>query len=104
MGDIVWHSRLNSGRIKTQFGTWIQLCEIGTPDIVAICRNKSNNLVLIFIETKRDEKQKLRPEQKEFQQKYLGYSDIYYLIIYDLNILTEFINNLIPDRIERITL
>ncbi len=43
----LWNERLNCGRIKTERGNWIHLCEAGTPDrITLICG------VAVFIETK----------------------------------------------------
>lgn len=43
----LWNERLNCGKIKTEAGRWIQLCEKGTPDRIAIVRGRA-----IFIETK----------------------------------------------------
>ncbi len=31
-----WVLRLNSGKIQTKHGTWIQLCEPGTPDLFVV--------------------------------------------------------------------
>lgn len=105
MGDIIWFTRLNSGRIKTEYGTWLKLCDIGTPDIVVILRShRGNNLNLVFIETKRNAKQKLRPEQAEFRSRFLGMTDVWYLVIHDVNDLIENIENLIPDRLKDIAL
>ena len=42
-----WNERLNCGKVKTERGNWIHLCEAGTPDrITLICG------IAVFIETK----------------------------------------------------
>jgi hypothetical protein len=44
----LWNERLNCGKIQTQNGNWIHLCEAGTPDrLTLICG------VAVFIETKK---------------------------------------------------
>ncbi len=40
--------RLNSGKIKTDRGIWISLCEEGTPDVQALLPNGKT----LFVETK----------------------------------------------------
>ena len=58
-GRGIYNERLNSGRVETQSGYWITLCERGTPDRLAIVRGQA-----IFIETKTLGK-KPTPEQLE---------------------------------------
>jgi len=53
----LWVERLNCGRIKTENGNWIHLCEAGTPDRITIVCGQT-----IFIETKTYGK-KPTPEQ-----------------------------------------
>ena len=43
----VWNERLQCGKIQTMSGSWIHLCEKGTPDRIAIVRGHA-----IFIEVK----------------------------------------------------
>lgn len=103
-GDIIWHTRLNSGNVETIRRTWLKLCDKGTPDIIAICRNCKNELIVVFIETKRKNKKKLDPEQELFRKKLLGHTDIFYLVINDVQDLINNINNIIYDRIQGIIL
>ena len=43
----LWNERLNSGKIQTQNGNWIHLCEKGTPDRLCLICGQA-----VFIETK----------------------------------------------------
>ena len=47
--NVLWFDRLNSGKVETRYGSWIQLCRKGTPDFYVITRNGK----IIFIECKR---------------------------------------------------
>ena len=64
-GSVIWHSRLNSGKVQVGF-SWVQLCEIGTPDIISLIDCKNGKLAVLFIECKRTGMKKLRFEQQEF--------------------------------------
>jgi len=68
-GSVIWHSRLNSGKINSKSGAWIQLCAAGTPDIIAIVRHNDGGLAVLFIECKRTGVTKLDYEQDKFFEK-----------------------------------
>jgi len=64
-GDIVWYSRLNSGKINVG-RAWVQLCKAGTPDIIAIVKCDNGKIATLFIECKRAGVKKLSYEQRVF--------------------------------------
>lgn len=61
-GTVVWFSRLNSGKVQTQYGSWMQLCESGTPDFVVLTKHN----VVVFLETKSPKESSIKFEQNEF--------------------------------------
>lgn len=70
-GDVLWHSRLNSGQVNS--GThWIKLCESGTPDVEAIIDCKNGRIAVLFIECKRSGVKRLRFEQQQFFNRMEG--------------------------------
>ena len=69
MGQIIWWSRLNSGHVKTYFGTYIKLCDKNTPDFIVLYYDKSHGLNALFIEAKSDTG-RLSKGQKEFSDRY----------------------------------
>ena len=79
---VLWHERMNSGKVKTEFGTWVQMAVKGTPDVVAVVRNKQGGISLLFFELKSDTGT-LRPEQKEFRDRFIGCKDVMYAVITD---------------------
>ena len=83
-GDVLWHSRLNSGKIQSKFGGWIQLCRPGTPDIIAIINCMDGTIVVLFIEVKRTGVKKLRFEQQEFFNLMDGNPKILCVVINDV--------------------
>ena len=85
IGDIIWYSRLNSGKVKTQYNSWVQLCRIGTPDIVAIINCLNGKIAVLFIECKRTDVKKLRFEQQEFFNNMEGQPMIACVLINDPN-------------------
>ena len=62
-GAVVWHLRINSGKVQTKYGSWIQMAPLGTPDIMAVLSNGK----IYFIETKSDTGKQSLP-QKQFQE------------------------------------
>ena len=80
-GDVLWHSRLNSGKINTGRG-YVQLCEAGTPDVMAIVRGV-NKIIVVFIECKATGVKKLRYEQKEFFKSMAHHEYIFCVLIND---------------------
>lgn len=95
--QIIWHTRLNSGSIKTYFGSHIKLCTKGTWDWVVVIRNRQDGLSLLFIEGKSDTG-KLSTHQKLFQKKY-NKKDVYFLIVVDIKELDKFIDKHAKDYV-----
>lgn len=89
---IIWWERLQSFKIQ-HYGNWIMGCRKGTPDFVAIVRNKQKQITVIFIEAK-GTGGKLRPEQKRFQNRISEFDDVYYLVIYDASVLNSYIHDI----------
>lgn len=100
-GDILWFSRLNSGKVRTEYGSWIKLCNKGTPDYIAIVVNKNRNISLLWIECKSSEG-KLRPDQIEFKDKHTKHRDIHYFLISEPSTLCEKILAISYDRLNDI--
>lgn len=94
---IIWWSRLNSGKIQTTYGSWIKLCEPGTPDFIIILRNKKLTISVIFPEAKSDTG-KLRSEQVEFRNRLKGVSDMYFLEVRDVQELDDLIRDVAFDK------
>lgn len=82
-GEIIWWLRINSGKIRTEWGSYVQLAPQGTPDYVAIVRNKSLGISVVFIECKSDTGV-LRKDQKLFKDSMIGQKDVYYLVVREL--------------------
>lgn len=97
MGDCLWFLRINSGKIE-QFGRYIQLAPKGSPDYLALIRNKSKNITVLFLECK-SSKGKQSDAQIDFQIKYHNSEDIIYKIITDITQLTDIIHNIAFDRL-----
>lgn len=100
VGNIIWKSRLNCGRIKTYFGSYVQLNKSGTWDWVVVFRNRNDGLSLLFIEGKSDTG-KLRIDQKSFQVRY-SKKDVYFLIIIDPKDLDKFIDKYSKDFVDEL--
>lgn len=64
-GDIIWYSRLNSGKINVG-RSWVQLCKPGTPDIISVIDCGNGKIAVLFIECKRTGIKRLRFEQQQF--------------------------------------
>lgn len=86
----IWFSRLNSGKVKTTFGTWLQLCPSGTPDYICLIRDKQARISVLFIEAKSSEG-KQSSDQISFQKRFNGVRDVYYMVIRDVSELHRFI-------------
>ena len=98
-GDCVWFERMNSGKVKTEWGTWLQLCRPGTPDFMCIVVNKQKNISVIFIECK-SSIGKMSSEQIKFRYKHIKHVDIHYLLISDASKLSKQILNIAFNRVE----
>lgn len=90
--SVIWFERINSGKVQTAWGTWIQLAKKGTPDFIAIVSGGDIAHVL-FIEAKR-KGQSQRPEQKWFQEKVDGIPNVHYLLVDNVLTLTNKINDI----------
>jgi len=51
---VEWFERLNSGKVKTLYGSWLQLCRPNTPDWIVLYHDRNKNLAVLFIEGKSD--------------------------------------------------
>jgi len=70
-GVIKWFERLNTGKVKTLYGSYLQLCREGTPDWIVILKNKQDKIAVLFIEAKSDIGLKQHREgQDDFMDKY----------------------------------
>jgi hypothetical protein len=100
-GDIIWYSRLQSGKVKSEYGGWMQLCEKGTPDFICVFRNKSNELTVLFIECKRpDVPPKLNESQQIFFELYdRKHKNFILTIVTDVKQVSEKILTLGYDRL-----
>ena len=77
-GAVLWHERLNSGKVRTEYGSWLQLCRKGTADFIAILPVKYGVMVY-FIETKADGGRQTI-EQKIFQNTVENWGAIYEVV------------------------
>lgn len=68
---IEWFERLNSGKVNTVHGGWIQLCRKNTPDWIVAYYNREGCLAILFIEGKSDSGMKVIKEgQNEFMESF----------------------------------
>ena len=95
-GYIEWWSRLNSGSVKTYYGSHIKMCDKGTPDFLALVNGKEG-LIALFIEAK-SESGTLRPEQMAFMTKYQSHPYINMLVVNDIEKLNQFIDLYAVDK------
>lgn len=95
-GEVEWYGRLNSLKVKTIYGGIVQGLPKGTPDYIAIIRNKQDNLTILFIEAKSDVG-KLRQEQKDFKHKYETKSGFMVSVIREISELDAIINSIGKD-------
>lgn len=103
IGDILWFERLNSGKVETRYGSWIQLCRESTPDFVVLLRNKEGNLSFIFLEIKRpDKKGKLSKGQIKFEEKYCKVNDVHYIKAESVEEITDLIYEIGFDKLDSI--
>jgi len=91
---VVWFERLNSGKIKTEYGSWIQLCKKGTPDYIALIHDGSIAHTL-FIEAKRLGC-KQSPEQEWFEEKIItsDIKNVRYIVARDVLSVINAINDI----------
>lgn len=102
-GEVEWWMRINSGSIKSVYGGYLKLAPEGTPDFIAVIRNKEGGLSVVFVEAKGQTGQ-LRPSQVVFSEKYNKKKDIYVIKVSDVKELHKFINEIALDTTENIKL
>ncbi len=86
-GEVVWWTRLNSGKIKTEWGAWVNLCDPGTPDFIVLTRNN----IVLFLETKRTGKEKLDVNQKAFFERMAKYPFVKCFVVNEKNQVSKLI-------------
>jgi hypothetical protein len=90
--SVIYFERINSGKVQTAWGTWIQLAKKGHPDFIALIHGDGIAHVL-FIEAKR-KGEKQRDDQKWFQDKVDGISNVHYLLVDEILTLVNKINDI----------
>ena len=100
-GTVLWFLRINTGKIQTPFGSWVQLAPKGTSDFVAVIRNRVCGLSILFIEAK-GTGGTLRPDQMIFRKRFIGEKDVHYLVINDPKELDKIVNMLSHDTVSDI--
>ncbi len=101
-GEVEWWERLNSGKVRIG-AHYIAMCRKGTPDFVAIVRNFSKQLSVVFIECKSDTGT-LRPEQLDFCNNYNIKPGFHILTISEPKELRSFINSISYDFLQDLPL
>ena len=87
-GVVISFTRVNSGKIETKWGTWIQLADTGTPDIFAFL-NINGHIHVYFIEGKRPVGGVWGYEQQEFKYKYRNVKGVTYELVEDVTQVTN---------------
>jgi len=101
-GSIIWWMRIQVGSFKVD-GRYIKtpLEMRGTPDFIAVVRNKQGNITVLFIEAKSDTGT-LREEQLHFAQKYSKEKDMRVITVRDINYLNTILNEIEYDRLQEL--
>lgn len=89
-GAVLWWERLNSGKVRTEYGGYVQLCRNGTPDFIVALKT-SMGLLILFIEAKSDTG-KLSIQQNDFKEKTKFWA--IYLLVRDVKQVKEKIEEL----------
>jgi hypothetical protein len=98
-GEVEFSTRLNSGTVKTYYGSYVKLCKSGTPDFLALVRGREDKILALFIEAKSDTG-RLRQDQEIFKQKY-GYKEgFWFLELRDINELIKWFDKYAKDFVE----
>lgn len=103
-GAVLWWERLNSGKVRTEYGSWIQMCRMGTADYIAILPVHLGVMVY-FMELKSDTGEQTI-QQKEFQKKVESWGGIYEVIkdVQQVRITVERVTNFYKKKISEINL
>lgn len=100
-GAVCWFTRLNSGTVKTNYGSWVKLCEPGTADYIAVlCTGQ-----IYFIETKSNTGTQTQ-QQIEFQSSVEKWGAIYEVVrdVGQIKTTIESITNFYENKINSIEL
>lgn len=89
-GEVVWFSRLQSGKVR-QGLYFIKLCDLNTPDYLALVRMVDNSITALFIECKSDTG-RLTVGQADFAQRYNRQKDFHVMCLRDIKNLDNWIN------------
>lgn len=103
-GEVEFYIRINSGSVKTYFGSYVKLAAKGTPDFLALVRGREDKILALFLEAKSDTG-KLRKEQEQFKQKYAYKEGFWFMELRDIKELDfwieknskDFVNSLPND-------
>lgn len=90
-GEVIWSSRLNSGKVKTYYGTYVKMCEKNTPDFIALIRGRNNEVLALFLEGK-SSTGVLSEGQRDFQKKYGIKPGVFVITIRNIEELDNWIN------------
>ncbi len=103
-GAVLWWERLNSGKVKSNYGHYIQLCRQNTPDYVAVLP-VGQGVMIYFIETKSDSG-KQTAGQIAFQKQVESWGGIYQVVreAGEVKTTVESITNFWQEKISNITL
>lgn len=102
-GSVIWYSRLNSGRVKTYFGSWIKMCDTGTPDWLCLVRGDDYRIKALFIECK-STTGRASTHQLKFMKKYNNVDDVEVIILNDIEFLDYWMDKYSIDRVKDIKL
>ena len=96
---ILWFERLNSGKVNTVHGGWMQLCKPGTPDWIVIFQDRQCNLSVLFIEGKSDSGIKIhKKSQDDFAENNKHFK---VLRTADIKEVKDYINDNSVDRMKK---
>jgi hypothetical protein len=96
-GEVCWYSRLQCGKIRVG-SYFVKMCDKGTPDWLALVRNREDRLTALFIEAKSDSGC-LRKEQSEFISTNTKH-DIHILVCTDISQLITWIDKNAKDFVD----
>ena len=101
-GAVLWWERLNSGKVRTEYGGWLQLCKNGTSDFIALLPVEGG-ILPYFIETKSD-KGRQTPAQLQFEEKVEACGCLYELIrdVKDMRVTIESVTNFQKNKLNSI--
>lgn len=103
-GAVLWWERLQSGKVRTEYGSYLQLCRNGTADFIALLPVEGG-ILPYFIETKSD-KGRQTPAQLQFEEKVEACGCLYELIrdVKDMRVTVERITQFNKRKLESIEL